>query len=239
MCFHNSMSKKAQQLAARYGRNINLSAVEIAEQILEENYHITGFFHPEQLIVTSEKELQEIRWGLIPFWAKDKKTADKISKGTVNARAETIFEKPSYRNPIMHHRCLIPSTGYYEWHENKDGTKVPYYIYLKDQEIFSFAGIYSSWLNPDTGKEEMTFSMITTDANELTKKIHNSGKNPFRMPVIISMKDEEKWLDPKLTREQIDALLKPYPADEMDAYEVNKEVFESYNPKDEAVMGKE
>jgi len=232
------MSAKAKKLAARYGRNLDLSAVEIAEQILEENYHITGFFHPEQLIVTSGKELQEFRWGLIPFWAKNRQSAEKISKGTVNARSETIFEKPSFRSPIMHHRCLIPSTGYYEYHENEDGTKVPYYIYLKDQEIFSFAGIYDSWLNPDTGKEEKTFSMIIGEPNELTRWIHNSGKNPFRMPVIIPEGLEEKWLDPKLTKEQIKEFFKPYPADEMEAYEVKKDAFQSYNPKDSDIQDK-
>ena len=230
------MSKKAQQLASRYGRNLNLSVVEIAEQILEENYHITGFYQPEQLIVTSNKELQEFRWGLIPYFTKTRKDAKKYSKGMVNARSETIFEKPSYRAPILHRRCLIPSTGYYEWHENEDETKTPYFIYLPEQEIFSFAGIYEIWLNPETGKEELTFSMLTGEPNELTRWIHNGGKNPFRMPVIIPQKDEEKWLDPKLTKDEIRAFFTPYPANEIDAYPVDKEAFEALNPKDRSIL---
>jgi len=230
------MSKKAQQLAARYNRDLTLSAVEIAEKILEENYHITGFFNPEQLIITSDKDIQEFRWGLIPFWVKNNEAAEKIKKGTVNARSETVFEKPSFRSPITHNRCLIPSTGYYEYHENEDGTKTPYFIYLKEQEIFSFAGIYDVWRNPDTGKEEFTFSMLITEANELTRWVHNSGNNPYRMPVIIPEKNEESWLNAKLTKEEIKEFFKPYPADEMAAYPVDKDTFQSFNPHDPTIL---
>ena len=113
MCFYNSMSKKAKELAARYGRN--LSVVEIAEKILEEQeqYRVNAFTFPDYPIITADPEVQSFKWGLIPFWVKDKKQADEIKRMTLNARADTIFQKPSFREPIMKKRCIVPSTGYF------------------------------------------------------------------------------------------------------------------------------
>ncbi|KMM33608.1 SOS response-associated peptidase [Parabacteroides goldsteinii] len=219
MCFYNSMSAKATKLAARYGRN--LSVVEIAEKILkeQEQYRVNAFSFPEYPIITSDPEIQSYKWGLIPFWTKDEKQANEIKRMTLNARADTIFQKPSFREPIMKKRCIVPSTGYFEW-RHEDGKKIPYYIYVKDEPIFSMAGVYDSWLDRSTGEVISTFSIITTEANELTGYIHNTK---HRMPAILNQEDEEKWLDPKLEKSDIEQLLLPFPADQMDAYVINND----------------
>lgn len=213
------MTKKSKELATRYGRN--LSVVEIAEKILkeQEQYRINAFSFPECPIVTTEQELQSFRWGLIPFWTKDEKQADEIKRMTLNARADTIFSKPSFRESIRSKRCLVPSTGYFEWRHEGD-RKIPYYIYLKDESIFSMAGIYDTWLDKSTGEVVNTFSIITTEANELTGYIHNTK---HRMPAILSQENEEKWLNPALDKLDIEQLLLPFPADRMEAYIIDSD----------------
>lgn len=219
MCFYNSMSKKAKELAARYGRN--LSIVEIAEKIIkeQEQYRVNAFSFPDYPIITPDPEVQSFRWGLIPFWVKEEKQADEIKRMTLNARADTIFSKPSFREPIMKKRCIVPSTGYFEW-RHEGNQKIPYYIFLKDEEIFSMAGIYDEWLDKSTGEIIKTFSIITTGANPLTDYIHNTK---HRMPAILSQEDEEKWLDPKLSKSDIEMLLQPFDADRMDAYIIDND----------------
>lgn len=212
MCFHNSMSAKAIKLAARYGRKSDI--VEIYQDILNEQYHVNAFNFPKYPIITKSDEVQVFNWGLIPFWTKNETNADEIRKMTLNARTDTIFEKPSFREPIMKKRCIVPSTGYFEW-RHEGSKKIPYYIYLKDEPIFSMAGIYDTWLDKETGEEHTTFSIITTETNPLTDYIHNTK---HRMPAILSMEDEEKWLNPNLSKAEITSLLKPYDVKLMDAY---------------------
>lgn len=206
------MSKKAKELAARYGRN--LSVVEIAEKILEEQYRVNAFSFPDYPIITADPAIQVFKWGLIPFWTKDEKQADEIKRMTLNARADTVFQKPSFREPIMQKRSIVPSTGYFEWRHEGD-KKIPYYIYVKDEPIFSMAGVYDSWLDKATGEVISTFSIITTDANPLTDYIHNTK---HRMPAILSQEDEEKWLNPASRKSDIEQLLLPFSANRMDAY---------------------
>lgn len=235
MCFHNSMSAKAQTLAVRYGRKTDI--IETVKEIIEEEYHINAFSNPECAIITSDEEIQAFIWGLIPFWAQDEEKANGIRRMTYNARSETIFKLPSFREPILKKRCLVPSTGYFEYHHNEDETTTPYYIYLPDEEIFSFAGIYDIWHDKETGEIFKTFSIITTDANKLTAEIHNGGKNSQRMPVILPKADEEKWLDGKLTKEQIESLMKPFDAKQMDAYTIHND-FIKKSPKDKSILEK-
>lgn len=142
------MSAKAIKLAARYGRKSDV--VEIYQDILNEQYHVNAFNFPKYPIITKSDEVQVFNWGLIPFWTKDETNADEIRRMTLNARADTIFEKPSFREPIMKKRCIVPSTGYFEW-RHEGSKKIPYYIYLKDEPIFSMAGIYDTWLDKVTG----------------------------------------------------------------------------------------
>lgn len=117
MCFHNSMSKKAKQLATRYGRQLNI--VEIAEKIIQEQYHVSAFKNPKYPIITADPNIQIFNWWLIPFWVKSREEADTIRTKTYNARSETIFQKPSFRSSIINQRCIVPSTGFFDWrHEN-------------------------------------------------------------------------------------------------------------------------
>lgn len=229
MCFHNSMSKKAQQLAARYGRKLDI--IEIAQYIINEQYHVNAFNFPKYPIVTTSDEVQVFNWGLIPFWIKTEEDADEIRRMTLNARADTIFEKPSFRESIMRRRCIIPSTGYFEW-RHEGSKKIPYYIYLKDEDIFSMAGIYDIWVDKEAGNEHTTFSIITTDTNPLTDYIHNTK---HRMPAILSKEDEEKWLKLDLSKSEISSLLKPYDANLMDAYVIRNDFMKKV-PTDETIL---
>lgn len=240
------MSAKAIKLAKRYRRQSDI--VEIYQDILNERYNVSAFTNPPWPIITHENEIQVYTWGLVPFWIKAKgnretdrkeavERANSIRKRTYNARAETLFELPSFRTPIRHNRCIIPSTGYFEYHHQPDGTTTPYYIYLKNEPVFSMAGIFDSWLNPQTGKEEYTFSMITTEANDLTGEIHNGGKNPHRMPLILPREKEETWLKPSLSETEIKSFLKTFPSNDMDAYVVRPD-FRKKNPHDKTILDK-
>lgn len=215
MCFHNSMSKKARQLAERYGRRLN--ALEVADETLQEQYHVSAFTNPEYPIVTQAPEIQVYQWGLIPFWTKTEEDAARIRTKTYNARAESIFEKPSFCASVRTRRCIVPSTGWFDWRHEK-GRKIPYFIYVKDESIFSMAGIYAHWRNPSTGYSVSTFSIITTQANELMSFIHNTN---FRMPVLLYKEEEEKWLYPELKDEEIKSLLRPFDDSRMDAYAID------------------
>ncbi|MFD2247204.1 SOS response-associated peptidase [Pontibacter ruber] len=163
-------------------------------------------------VVTNKQPnaIQFFSWGLQPFWAKDVKSI----KRSINARAETLTEKPSFRNLLKTKRCLVPADGFYEWQVTPQG-KVPYRILLKNEELFSFAGLWDEWLDKDTGEVLHTYTIITTDANDLVKPIHD------RMPVILSPEAEELWLDEYGTQEDLLTLLKPYLAEEMKTFPVS------------------
>lgn len=223
------MSAKAKKLAARY--NLKTDIVEIYKEILEENYHVNAFTHPLYPIATGDNELQAFHWGLVPFWVKSEEQAKEIENMTINAKADTVFEKPSFRHSIMSKRCIVPSTGFFEWrHEGKD--KIPYFIQVKNEDIFSMAGIFDVWNNPQTGEIYHSFSIITSEANSLMEYIHNTKK---RMPVILSSEDEQRWIDPDLNKEGIKELLKPFDANKMNAYIINKD-FLKKNSKDKSII---
>ncbi|MBE2272409.1 MAG: SOS response-associated peptidase [Anaerolinea sp.] len=166
-------------------------------------------------VVTNENphELTLLRWGLVPSWSKDDSAAAKM----INARSETAAEKPSFRTPFKRRRCLIPASGFYEW-QQREGGKAPMFIHLKDREVFGFAGLWDMWRSPD-GKELKTFTILTTTANEFTQPIHE------RMPVILHREDYGLWLaNDDVPVAKLQALMKPYDADAMSAYEVSKAV---------------
>ncbi|SDD49450.1 Putative SOS response-associated peptidase YedK [Paenibacillus sp. CF095] len=157
--------------------------------------------------------LGALRWGLVPTWAKD----DKIGNKMINARSETLAEKPSFKRLISSKRCIIPTNGFYEW-KKEESTKRPMRILMKDDSIFSLAGLYDTWTDPD-GNRLSTCTIITTEPNSLMEVIHN------RMPVILRPEDEAEWLG--RDNDDVQSLLgflKPYQASEMRAYEVPKEV---------------
>lgn len=234
MCFHKAMNAKAKQLAARY--NLKTELIEIAEEVLEERrrYHVNAFEHPECPVIAAHHQLKFVRWGLIPHWVKTNNSAKEIQNMTLNARSETIFEKPSFRTPIREKRCLIPSTGYFEHHHEGKGI-TPYFIFLKNDDLFSIGGIFDNWKNPINGEELETFSLITTPANKLTAWIHNGGKNAKRMPLIIPKGWEDAWLDPAATNEDLQALMQTYPAEAMDAYIIKKD-FIRKDPHDPSIL---
>jgi len=144
--------------------------------------------------------LELMKWGFIPKGAKDTNSVFRYK--TFNAKSEGIFSKASYSEAIRHSRCLVPANGFYEWQQSADGKK-PYYIRSQDQELFSFAGIYSSWTDP-AGKEWGTYSIITIEANDEMSAIHD------RMPIILQPEDESRWLEPSDDLNMLYDLMRPY-----------------------------
>ncbi len=176
------------------------------------------------VVNTGENHVELMRWGLVPFWAKDTNIGYKM----INARAETLQVKPSFRKALSLQRCIIPAGWFFEW-KRVDKEKVPYYIFLKNKELFGFAGLYDVWHDKE-GKELKTYTIITIEPNELVGKIHN------RMPVILEKQDEAEWLNPDETElERLLKLLHPYPASEMDAYPVSRLVNAPKNDTKEVI----
>lgn len=170
---------------------------------------------PAVLEFDGERIIDGLKWGLIPHWSKDDSFAAKL----INARAETLAEKPSFRDAFKKHRCIIPASGFYEWDKKSSGAKQPYYFHLKDKEVFGFAGLWEEWLDKETGEQIETCTIITTEANEVLEPIHD------RMPVILKSKDYDQWLDAKQTdTDKLQKLLVPYPAKEMTSHEVSRAV---------------
>jgi putative SOS response-associated peptidase YedK len=193
---------------ARYYQNIVLPP---AAEDLRPRYNIA----PSQVIpvIINTHELRLMHWGLVPYWARE--GAD--IRPQINARAEGIESKATFRKAFRTQRCLIPASFFYEWKRTPEG-KEPYLFKLKREDIFSFAGIYDVWHGKD-GKELLSCAIITTEPNSLLTPIHN------RMPVILHRDDEEAWLNPDTTEpEHLSPFLKPYPAEEMEAYPVSKSV---------------
>ena len=183
-------------------------------------YYINAFTIPYHPIILNEEPdvFHLMQWGLIPFWVKTLEDAEKIRMQTMNARSETLFEKPSFRHATQHRRCLIPADGFFEWRQYH-GKNYPYYVRLKNEEIFSIAGIYEKWTPKESDETIETFSVITCDANPLMQKLHNKKK---RMPVILSKNDERKYLDKELTKTDIESFFKPYPEERMHAYTISR-----------------
>ncbi len=165
----------------------------------------------------AERELTYLTWGLIPSWAKDPKIGAKL----INARAETLSEKPSFRSAFKRRRCLVIADGFYEWQKQATG-KQPMYFSL-DRQPFGFAGLWEHWQSAD-GSEVESCAIITTEANELMRPIHD------RMPVILNPQNYDRWLDPESSSDRIQSLLCPYPAVEMSVYPVSAKV---NNPRNE------
>lgn len=183
MCYYVDLKLTKKQIRDIYG-------VETSNVEYKESSFVNGFAHPHIPIIMDESTdvLSTASWGLIPFWAKDRT----IQKQTLNARIETIKEKSSFKNSI-NKRCLVLVNGFYEWKwlDDKGKQKNKHYLTVKDQDIFSLAGIYSKWTDKETGEELTTVSIVTTEANELMAEIHNSK---HRMPVVLHHNIERQWL---------------------------------------------
>ena len=166
-------------------------------------------------------------WGLIPSWSKDPSIGNKL----INARGETIAEKPSFRGGFKYKRCIIPADGFYEWQARKgEKTKTPYFIHMKDRKPFAFAGLWDEWHSPE-GDSLRTCTIITTEPNDLMSALHN------RMPVILEPKDYDLWLDPApQTPDNLLHLIKPFATDKMSAYPVSTLVNKPTNDIPEGVV---
>jgi putative SOS response-associated peptidase YedK len=165
---------------------------------------------------TGERELVSMRWGLVPFFTKDIKDVKGIS--TINARAETVANSPTYREPFKKRRCLVPASGFYEWRRISDKDKQPFAFDLTNGKMMAFAGLWDAWKDPVHGQWLQSYTIITTDANELMAMVHD------RMPVILRPNDYDRWLSRDATDRPPVDLLRPFPADEMEAFKVSKDV---------------
>jgi putative SOS response-associated peptidase YedK len=172
-----------------------------------------------------DRELVMLHWGLIPFWAKDPGLGARL----INARSETVADKPAFRAAFRRRRCLVPADGFYEW-QKQNGTKQPFFIRLQDGRPFAFAGLWERWQDQDGGVIE-SCTLLTTRPNELLQPLHN------RMPVILHPHDYALWLDPEA--QDIDALhrlLNPYPPGEMEAYPVSRYVNAPQNEGPDCIL---
>ena len=203
-------------LFANYGDIIERFHIEagIAEEEYERSYNIA----PSQSVLSvindgSINRLGYLKWGLVPSWAKEEKVGYKL----INARAESLADKPSFRHAYRNRRCLIVADSFYEWKRSGD-SKVPLRIKLKTNRLFAMAGLWEPWLSPE-GRKLYTCSIITTEANKFMSPIHD------RMPVILPREKESKWLNPALHDTSVlSQLLKPFDEELMEAYEVSAAV---------------
>ena len=203
MCGRYSLTADEEQVQARFVARIP-SGAQAARYNIAPTQPVWALVHAQ------EPRIVALRWGLIPSWAKDKAIGNRM----INARAEGITEKPSFRRAMRKRRCLVLADGFYEW--KKTGpSKLPYYIRLKSGEPFGFAGLWERWAGP-SGETIHSCTIITTRPNELMADIHH------RMPVIVPREAEERWLDPTGEDPQkVLPLLQPYAEGELEAYAVS------------------
>jgi len=222
MCFHISSNSNSKKLEQRFNSKVK-SGLEINPKI-----HINGFEHSLVPVITSNEPniIQTFNWGFIPQFTKDFDDAKKRMNQTLNARGETVFTLPSFKYSTKTKRCLVLIDGFYEW-RSISGRKYPYFIFLKNREPFALAGIYNDWLNIQTGEIINSFSIITTQANPLMIKIHNSK---MRMPLILEKEVENHWIDPNLKQDELINLIKPFDERFMEAYTISKLI--NANPKE-------
>ena len=188
MCFTYRLNKKIKAIEERFVAEVINKQSNIFFDQPQDIYN--GFTHPQMPIITNKESniIQFFEWGLLPTWAKNRKFQD----NTLNARLETLSEKPSFKGCI-NNRCLIIADGFYEWQweDDKGKLKRKYLLEFPAHDLFAFAGLWSTWKD-QTGKLINTFTIITTEANELLSVIHNSKK---RMPIIIKKENEKDWLN--------------------------------------------
>ncbi|PWH20641.1 MAG: hypothetical protein DDG58_01845 [Ardenticatenia bacterium] len=185
-------------------------------QLVRAQWHPRYNIAPAQPVLVVRQEgdvrvLDEMRWGLIPYWTQDRSPRE----GIINARAETLHQKPSFRRPFVSQRCLVVADGFYEWRKS-DHTRIPFFFYLK-RRPFGFAGIYDIWQSPE-GEALHTCAIVTTNANALIRPFHD------RMPVVLDKEAESYWLDPGTPTMKLIELLRTASAEDMEGYEVSPKV---------------
>jgi putative SOS response-associated peptidase YedK len=221
MCGRFSLTKEELEIEKRFN-------AKFYSNDLVKRYNVA----PSQLalVMTDEKphELQHYKWGLIPSWAKEASIGYKM----INAKSETIFQKPSFRNLIKNKRCLVIADGFYEWKPLTLKHKQPYRIGLKGDDLFAFAGLWDSWTDKASGEIINSFTIITTNANEVVSPIHD------RMPVILEVEDEQKWISRNISHDEIVKMLTSYPKEKMKAYPVSEKVNSPKNDSEELIEEK-
>lgn len=204
MCYHNSINTDKRSLEKKYKKKLK------DQSTFKPVFHANAFEHkPWPIISLKSDTIDEMNWGLIPSWIGSTAAGAEIRKSTPNARIETLNEKPSFRNA---QRCLVPSTGFFEW-QSVGNSKIPYFIHFPNQQVFSMAGIYDVWIN-EKGEETYSFSIVTTKANDLMASIHNTK---LRMPVILDEEKEQLWFNTLIS---LDEFATPYSDEDMQAYTI-------------------
>ena len=204
MCGRFSISKEKDEIEDRF-------EIHIDPAMFSKTYNAAPSQTLPIITNTAPEQASFHKWGLIPHWAKDESNGNKL----INARGETIAEKPSFRDAAEKRRCLVITDGFYEW-QRSGGEKQPYRITLADESLFTFAGLWESWSAPN-GRDVRTFTIITTEPNGLMKPIHK------RMPVMLTPENERVWISDE-PLEEVLHLLKPYDEKEMNAYPVSSRV---------------
>ncbi len=216
MCFYYAVTHKNPH--ALVGKGI---VKEEQLSLFDERHIVSGFDHPSMPLITSAEpdKISFFRWGMLPqSISSDEQAKAFLNKyNTLNAKADEVFESRLYADAVLHRRCLVLCSGFFEWRMVKK-EKIPYYISLKNDEMFVFAGIWSESVDK-TGKKHQTFSVLTTEANEMMAEIHNTKK---RMPVILTPDSAEQWLKPDLPVDEIRKLLIPLPSEQMKAHTIQK-----------------
>jgi putative SOS response-associated peptidase YedK len=198
--------------------------VDEIESDVQPSYNIAPRQPVAVIMEEGKRKIVTMKWGLIPHWAKDATIADRL----INARSETVEEKPSFRDSFKKRRCLIIADGFYEW-QGSGLSKKPFFIFMKDERPFGMAGLFDYWTNPE-GEKAITCTIVTTEANEIMKPIHH------RMPVILAPDDYDLWLNPAETEAtKIKALMKPYNAELLMAREVGLLVNNPRNNSEECI----
>lgn len=211
MCGRSSLTKTEKEIEARFKATFYSEELERYNPL--PNYNVAPTHMHPVIQMDDQKHIHLYKWGLIPFWAKDVSFGAKL----INARSETLHEKPAFKSLLTSKRCIIPLDGFYEW--KKDGkNKTPFRILTTDQEIFTVAGLWDIWHNGMTGENIHSFTIITIEANAFMKEIHD------RMPAILTKQNEKSWLDFEIRPNDALELLLPYPSDLMKAYEVSDQV---------------
>ena len=207
MCGRYSQTRDLAALVRRF------KTAQIRAEV-QPRYNVAPSQPAPVVVQNTERTLDSYRWGLVPSWAKDFKAGHKM----INARMETVADRPAFRRPLRSQRCLVPADGFFEWRTDPTReARTPMRVELKSHEPFAFAGLWDSWRDAE-GRETRSFTILTTAANELVATIHD------RMPVILRPEDEDLWLDPSADLAALRRVMVPYAGREMRAYAVSTAV---------------
>ncbi len=213
MCFTVNVNLIKEELQNRYGATL------IDPDKYRPSYYYHAFGLPEMPVVPSDNPagIRLMRWGLIPGWVKTRESAEEIRYRTFNARGDSVASKLSFSSSFNTKRCIVPVRGFFEWQHTEAG-KIPWYIFRTDSDIMSLAGLWSRWTDPSSGELLDTFSIITTDANEMMARIHNSKK---RMPAVIEKGMEHLWLDLRTDSDALKRVIGSYGEDILSAHTIS------------------